>query len=287
MALDYYKGTIPILDDNPANEAAVMALAFPGAKGQWGHRDVGFGAIPRDYGITPQQTFGSPPSNIKLYDPSEYDALYDEEEATLSSLEHLYLRGGKPAFVNLDQNGHPDCWAFSTGQAIMFDRLKQGIEPHRLNPHATAVILNQLNGGWCGLSAQSGRELGYAEEGTGEGQWPGHSRSRSYDTPALRASMAKYKVQEEWVDLTKQVYNQNLTNAMLATCHFLKIPTPTDYAWWGHSVVSIRHVRIEKGRWGRLILNSWANWGRFGLSVIEGSKLNTMGALAIRMTKAA
>jgi hypothetical protein len=285
--MDFYKGDIPILDDNPANEAQVMALAFPGAKGQWGHRDVGFGAVPRDYGITPPQTFGSPPSSIRLYDPSEYDALFDEDEATKASLEHLYLRGGKVAFENLDQNGHGDCWAFSTGQAMMLDQLKQGMTPVRLNPHATAVILNQLNGGWCGLSAENARLLGMAEDGSGPGQWPGHTRDRKYDTPALRANMAKYKVQEEWVDLTKRVYDQNLTNSMLATCHFLKVPTPTDYAWWGHSVVSIRHVRIEAGRWGRLILNSWKGWGRSGLAVIEGTKLNTMGALAIRMTKAA
>lgn len=181
-----------------------------------------------------------------------------------------------------------NCWAYSTGQALMLERLKQGLPLVRLNPHSTAAIIKggRDEGGWCGLSAKFVREVGMAEEGNGPGQWPLHSRSLRSDTPETRARMALYKSQEEWVDLTRQVYDQNLTAAMIATCHFNKIPCPTDYNWWGHSVVSLRTVRVERGRWGRLILNSWKGWGRHGLAVLEGSKMNTMGALAIRMSKA-
>jgi hypothetical protein len=281
---DFYKGTIPIIGDEPD----AVSLAFPNRTG-WGSEGVGFGAVPRDYSIDPPEMFQHP-SEMVLIPESEDDARFDEEEATKSSLEHLYLQGGNtPAFPLLDQNGHGYCWAYSTGHAIMIERMKQGAPLVRLNPHSVAAIIKggRDEGGWCGLSAKFAREHGFGEEGTGPGQWPLHSRSLSHDTPALRAAMALRKVQEDWVDLTKQVYDQNLTRAMSKTCLQNKTPCPMDFSWWGHSVCAIRYVRIERGRWGWLILNSWKGWGRHGLGVIEGSRMNTMGALGIRVSKAA
>ena len=96
--------------------------------------------------------------------------------------------------------------------------------------------------------------------------------------------MAKYVVQEEWTDMTRQVYDQNLTMAQVATCGFNNIPGPRDYNWWSHSVCGIRWVRIERNSWGQLILNSWKGWGRYGLGVIRGSKAVCDGGLAIRLT---
>jgi hypothetical protein len=274
---NYYKGTIPIIEtDLPATN-----FSHPG--------DVKFGLVPRDYSVDPEPMFAQP-SEMELIPESEWDARYDEQEATQSSLEHIYLSGpgGAPAFVNLDQNGHGYCWAYSVGQSIMMDRLRRNLPLVRLNPHATAAIIKggRDEGGWCGLSAKFGRENGYAEEGTGPGQWPLHSRSLQYDTAQLRAEMAKRKIEEEWVDLTKQVYDQNLTMAQVATCGFNNIPGPRDYNWWGHSVCGIRWVRIERGSWGQLILNSWKNWGRHGLAVLRGSQAVCNGGLAIRLTSA-
>jgi hypothetical protein len=179
-----------------------------------------------------------------------------------------------------------NCWAYSTGHSIMMDRLRRNLPLVRLNPHATAAIIKggRDEGGWCGLSAKSGRELGYAEEGTGPGQWPLHSRNLKYDTPQLRAEMAKRKIEEEWTDLTKAVYDQNLTMGQIATCGFNNIAGPRDYNWWSHSVCGIRWVRVEKGSWGQLILNSWKGWGRHGLAVLRGNQAICNGGLAIRLT---
>lgn len=275
---ELYKGSIPIYD--PDVEADRDGL-YP--------VDVKFGLVPRDYSQDPESMF-SPPSEMQLIPESEWDARYDEQERLKSSLEHIYLSGpnGGPAFTCLDQNGHGYCWAYSTGHAIMLDRLRRNLPMVRLNPHATAAIIKRGRdeGGWCGLSAKWGREHGFAVQGTGPGQWPLHSRDLRYDTPQLRAEMAKYKIDEDWVDLTRQVYDQNLTRAQIATCGFLNIPGPRDYRWWGHSVCAVRWVRIERGSWGQLILNSWRNWGRFGLGVLRGEKTLTMGALAIRSTTA-
>ena len=154
--MDFYKGTIPIIEtDQPETEL----LRPPGAT---------FGLIPRDYSRDPESMF-APPSEMQIIPQSEWDARYDEQEDQQSSLEHIYLSGpnGGPAFVNLDQNGDGYCWAYSTGQSIMLDRLRRNLPMVRLNPHATAAIIKRgaNQGGWCGQSAQFGSEHGYAVEG--------------------------------------------------------------------------------------------------------------------------
>jgi hypothetical protein len=274
---DFYKGNIPIID----TEAPEASLLRP--------YGMQFGLIPRDYNVYPQEMFAQP-TEMELIPQSDWDARFDEQEALQSSLEHIYLSGlnGGPAFVNLDQNGDGYCWSYSTGHSIMMDRLRRNLPMKRLNPHGPAAIIKggRDEGGWCGLSAKWARENGYPEEGNGPGQWALQSRNLKYDTPQLRAEMAKYKVEEEWTDLTKAVYDQNLTQAQVATCGFNNIPGPRDYNWWRHSVCGIRWVRVERGNWGQLILNSWKGWGRHGLAVLTGSKAVCNGGLAIRLTSA-
>jgi hypothetical protein len=275
---EFYKSSIPIIDvDHPTAQHTDMLHP----------KQATFGLVPRDLSKYPLEMFDSPDKMI-IVPESEWDARFDEQEEQQSSLEHLYLCGpnGEPAFENLDQNGDGYCWAYSTGQSIMLDRLKRNLALVRLNPHATAAIIKKgrNEGGWCGLSAQFGREHGYAVEGTGPGQWPLHSRNLKYDTAQLRTEMAKYKIEEEWVDLTRSVYDQNLTRAQVASCGFNNIPGPGDYNWWGHSVCRVRWVRIERGSWGQLILNSWPKWGRRGLAVLRGNQAICDGALAVRLT---
>lgn len=275
---DFYKGSVPILDEGNALDRDILF-----------EKHQTFGLVPRDYSEYPEEMF-APASEMDLIPKDEWDARYDEQEATQSSLEHLYLSGpnGSPRFVNLDQNGHGYCWAYSTGHAIMLDRLKQNLPLVRLNPHATAAILmnGADRGAWSGLSAKFAVEHGYAEEGDGPGQWPLHSRNTRNDTPELRESMAKYRVAEEWRDLTRQAWDQKMTTAQLATCGFTNTPAPSDFNWWGHAVCQIRWVRIEPGSWGPLILNSWKGWGRHGLAVLRGNKAIANGAVAIRSTVA-
>lgn len=270
--MDFYKGAIPILGDEPA---ARDLLNPAGAS----------------YGHDPYQVVKemfAPPSEMTIIDPSEWDARFDEDEAKGSSLEHIFLPGGRPAFVNLDQNGDGYCWAYSVGHAIMMAALRDNNPPVRLNPHATAAIIKRGRdeGGWCGLSAKWAAETGFAEEGDGHGKWPLHSRDLRHDTPDLRAAMARHRTGEEWRDLARDVFNQKLTINQLATCLFDNKPCPSDFNWWGHSVCSIRWVRIERGSWGPLILNSWKGWGRHGLAVLRGNRAKPDGALCIRTVRA-
>ena len=204
-----------------------------------------------------------------------------------SSLEHIYLSGpnGTPAFVNLDQNGNGYCWSYSVGTSMMLDYLKRGIVPPRFNPHSVAAIIKRGRdeGGWCGLSAEFVTVNGMAIEGNGPNQWPLHSRDLRNDTLAVRTEMAKYKIMEQWTDLTRQVYDRNLTARQAATSGFNNLPGPRDYNWWFHSVCGLRWVRIERGSWGQLILNSWKGWGRYGLAVLRGSQAVCNGGLSLRL----
>lgn len=276
--LSYYRGDIPIINDDPQS----MQFAFPGR--------VGFGLVARDYNECPLEMF-EPPSEMDLIEPSDYQALWEEEEAEKSSLEHLYLGPNldKPKFVNLDQNGHGYCWAYSTAHGLMFVRMVHGLPLVRLNPHSVAAIIKKGRdeGGWCGLSGNFFKDNGCSVEGNGPGQWPLHSRDLKYDTPECRALMAKYKADETWVDYQQPAYDQNMADKAAGTALFNRTPCPSDYPWWGHSVLRIRRVRIEAGSFGDLIINSWLGWGRHGLGVIQGSKMATAGCIGIRTAVAA
>ncbi len=270
-AIELYRGAIPIIDFSlPPTD-----LSHP--------KGVTFGAVPRDYNVDPETMFAAP-SGIQLVPASEWDARYDEQERTKSSLEHMYLGPDmkSPAFENLDQDQEGYCWSYSTGHALMFDRLRANLPLIRLNPHAAAAIIKRgrNEGGWCGLSARWAEEHGFAVEGDGPGQWPLHSRDLKHDTPLLREQMAKFKVTDAWRDLTRQDWDQKMTTAQLATCGFNNVPAASDFNWWGHSVCQIRWVRIEKGSWGPLIINSWKRWGRFGLAVLRGKQAIADAAVA-------
>lgn len=182
-----------------------------------------------------------------------------------------------------------NCWAYSTGHCTMLARLRDNMPMVRLNPHSVASIIKggRDEGGWCGLSAKFLRENGIAPEGDGPGEWPLFSRRISLDTPAMRTSMARFKTTEDWVDLTQPVYDQTLSRGQIGTALLSNQPTALDFAWWGHSVCGVRVVQVEPGSFGWLILNSWKGWGRSGLGVIQGSKMGVMGAVSLRVIRAA
>ncbi len=267
--MDFYKSDIPIVD-------------FDGGTSDLSHpKDAKFGCVPRDYSEFPATMF-APASEMTTIDPSEWDARFDEQEAEQSSLEHIFLRGGKPAFVNLDQNGDGDCWAYSTGQAKMLADLRDFGSCARLNPHFIATYLKRFNGGWCGASGEVLAGVGCCDEGNDADSWPLHSHDTRLLTPERLAAAGKHKSAEEWRDLTRQVWDQVMTTRQLATCGFQNIPAPSDFNWWGHSVCQVRWVRIEKGSWGPLILNSWKGWGRHGLGVLRGRQAIANAAIGIR-----
>lgn len=257
----------PIIDPFTPHD---LTFHFPRARG----------AVPRDYSVTPAETF-APPDRIKLIPRSEWEARWQEQEDQKSSLEHLFLDAGWDCF---DQNGQGYCWAYSVGHTIMLNRVRDHQPYVRLNPHGVASIIRggEDVGGWCGMSAKFAREVGYPEEGTAPGQWPFHEwrNPGRYDTPLMRQVAGRYRITQDFVDLTRDVWDNDLTFDQVATCLFNNNPCAVDFNWWSHSVCAVRIVRIEPGSFGLLILNSWSpGWGRRGLAVLRDRSMVPDGAV--------
>lgn len=266
--MDFYKGDIPIIDcSKERNVAVVNPLG------------VGAGLVPRDFGAEPHNVYGAPPSEIEVIQKHDWDAYYDEQEASKSSLEHMFLRGGKPAFVNLDQGRDGDCWAYSTGHGIMFNYLRNGSPIPRINPHFIATYLKRFYGGWCGASLDVVTRIGCCEEGTGPEQWPLQSHDTRLMNQTRLDAASKHIVTRNIYDIAKPVYGQTMTELQIATMGLTNIPAPTDYNEMAHSMLQIRWVRIERDSWAPLIINSWKGWGRDGLGVLRN--MDADGAVAV------
>ncbi len=269
MAL--FEGKIPIIKRN-LNEG------WLGEEGE-----MRGGCEPRDFLVDPEPLMmqGDSPAGMQLIPDADWDTYYDTVHAQGALLYQKFLRD---PFLNLDQNGHGYCWAYSVASAVMLDRLRQNVTPVRLNPHATAAIIKggRDQGGWCGLSYKFGDEHGWAVEGNGEGQWPRHSRDLRNDTPALRANMALHKTVEGWYDLGKREYDQKLNKRQLVTLGLTGFPGAVDYNRFAHSMGFIGVVRLEAGHWSPMVLNSWKGWGYKGLGVLENMWPDN--AVAVRST---
>ncbi len=229
--------------------------------------DMSFGCVPRDYDADPVEMRDSPDA-IRLYEDDEANQIYDDQQANESSLIHQYLRGngdGKPAFLNLDQNGQGFCWAYSTAQALMLDRMKRNLPPIRLSAHAVACKIKNFRdeGGWCGLSAKYAREHGYPTVDV----WPEKSMNRKYDTPETWANAALHEVQEDWYDLGKKEWDQHLSKKQIRTLGLMNTPQMWDFNRFSHSMCGIGVARIGTV-WSPVVLNSWAGYGYHGLVVL-------------------
>jgi hypothetical protein len=169
----------------------------------------------------------------------------------------------------------------------MMTRLRDNMPYVPLSAYAVAatIMSGRDEGGWCGLSAKFLREKGVPSQAI----WPQGDRTgwKSHDRPETWENAALHRVEEDWVDLTRQVYDQNLTFDQVASCLLVGIPCAVDFNWWGHSVCALDLVLVEKGSYGIRILNSWSDaWGDRGTSVLQGRKAIPDGAVAIRTSRA-
>jgi hypothetical protein len=225
-------------------------------------------------------TMFAPPAELPLIPRSEWSDRIKEQERLKSRLSDI--RGSIPS---LDQNGQGYCWAYSTTSCVMLLRAKANQPYVRLSAHAVACKVKNFRdeGGWCGLSAKFQREQGCPSVDF----WPEKSMSRSHDKPETWANAALHKVTEDWVDLGKAVYDQNLTFDQVATCLLSGVPCAVDFNWWSHSVCAVDLVEVEPGSFGLRILNSWSDsWSERGMGVLRGSKAIPTGAVALRVTGA-
>lgn len=253
MALELWNG-IPVITSPRQLDAAFVAQDSP-------DNEMRRGYDPDSY----VPDMHASPTDMPLTPASEDDARFEEQEATESSLHHLHVRSGQPC---LDQNGQGFCWAYSTAQSIMLSRLRMNQPYVRLSAHAVACKIKNFRdeGGWCGLSGKFASEGGYPSVEF----WKEKSMSRQYDTAETWANAKLHAVTENWYDLTKAVYDQEMSQRQFVTQLFLNNPCPADWNALSHSMCAVRRVRIEKGRWGTMILNSWKGWGFHGLAIMAG-----------------
>ncbi len=244
--------------------------------------DVRRGLEPRDFKEHPLNMF-SPPSQLQLIPRSEWSARIKEQEEQKSSLEHLRLYTYGEVVPSLDQNGKGYCWAHSTTHATMLSRMIAGQPYVPLSAYAVACKIKNFRdeGGWCGLSAKFARENGIPSQAF----WPQQNMSRSNDNEATWKNAALHKTLEDWVDLTRPVYDNVLTFDQVATCLLSNIPCAIDLNWWGHSVCALRLVEVEAGSFGIKIWNSWGDsWGDRGMGILQGNRAIPDNAIAIRST---
>lgn len=242
---------------------------------------VGRGYVPRDYSVYPPEML-SPPSEIQIYPRSEWSARIKEAEETKSRISDVLLSQGIPS---MSQGSSNYCWTHSTVGGVQAVRAVNNQPYVPLSAFMVAAVIKRgaNEGGWCGLSAKFLREVGVCSQTL----WPQGNRSLSHDTPECRADAAKRKVTEDFVDLTRNVYDQNLTVEMVVTCLLNRIPVAGDFSWWGHSVLLCDPVEVEPGSFGIRIRNSWGDgWGEKGFGILRGPKAITDGAVAIRVTGA-
>lgn len=270
------KHNLFVIDDETINDPRIKDQVFcPVSAGTV----MGHGLVPRKHSVYPAEMFAAPPADMPLIKSAQerFD-LAKEIVANGATLKQL-LRERGIGSLNQGPNGY--CWGHSTVQCLQVVRAKMGLPHVPLSAYSVCatVMKGKNEGGWCGLSAKFLRERGCMPQSI----WPQLDRNYTkYDKPENWKEAEKYKVTGEWVDLTRQVWDQDLTEEQSESCHLFGWPTAEDYNWWSHSVPILDQVPIEAGSTGKEGLNSWGDdWGDLGYFILRGTKARCDGAVCL------
>lgn len=240
-----------------------------------------YGLEPRNYSTHPVGYLAQArPFDLPLIPRSEWRDRLAALKAARAQLTDIRDRGmwGQP-IPSRDQNGYGYCWAHSSTSACLLQRAVQGQPYADLSAFAPAAIIKgyRNRGGWGAESLEWIADNGIPTSET----WPQRACDRKYDTPAMRAEAAHYKI-TEWMDMEPRNVDQ------LVTCLLLNIPVVSDFNWWGHSVCSADLVDIDPNSPERsiqtIVWNSWGDsWSAHGMGKLEGRKAIPDGMIAPRV----
>jgi hypothetical protein len=224
---------------------------------------------------------GADPSELRIYDESEWDALAADQEKYETSLEHIRMRGNKGKMIpSTDQNGWPFCWMFSSGSGMLISRAVANLPYVELAPQGPACKIKNFKqeGGWTGQAAPFVEVNGMPSAKV----WPKGSVARQYDNAETWADAANYKPTETWIDMRASMYDRNLARRVVATLCFNNIGCTMDNNDWAHSIFVLRWVKVG-GVWVPRIWNSWNDgWGDNGMATMQGRRAEINGACAFR-----
>ena len=251
------------------------------------------GYVPRDFAVDPPEMFDDP-SRMPDMSLQEIADRIKEQNKEESSLRHIRRRSGPNGghIPSLDQNGQGFCWFYSNTMAVMMKRAAAGLPYVRLSAHSGACKIKNFRneGGWCGLGAKFVREFGIVPTS----RWPEKSMNRQYDTEANWAEALNFRVTEDYVDLARPVYDQNLTKKQVLIQLCLNNPCAVDFDWWAHSVCGVQGSLLGNvanptiNDFGLIILNSWTDsYGDLGEAELRGNKSVPDGAVCARSVIAA
>lgn len=229
----------------------------------------------------------APPAEIPLVPESEWIPRIRDRKKYKTGLRDVRATKGPGGgrMPSKDQNGQGFCWAYSVTRTVEYARAIMGEDYSPLSAHSVACKVKGFRdeGGWAGLSAQFVRANGVVPESL----WPAKSMSRSYDTAANWEEAAKFRITEDFVDVTRAVYDQNLSWPMQVSLLLQNTPYAGDRNWWGHSTCDFDVDELD----GEVVIltdNSWTDgWGENGVGVIRGNRKYIDGGVATRVVNPA
>lgn len=217
---------------------------------------------PRDYEY---DGFATPFPSDLLVNPSDYQAIIQEQEEQKSRISDLVTLTGLP---HKDQSSTNFCWINAPTHCVEIDFIQQ----NQRNADGSLIILSPASvgakitnyrnvGGWGKDGLEGIVKWGLAPVNL----WPANAIDRKYDTSSTQQVAKKFTV-DEWFECVPR------NKAQMISMLLRRKPGAAGLNWWSHEVTYCECVWID-GEVAIRFRNSWKGYGDNGFSILQGSKM--------------